>query len=371
MLRKSLILCKTENKKYNTEKSILKKDLDLKLEHSYQQNPSLLTPAKLKILLRLKNTEKRLLDEKSYRTKSHYKDNITASLALPTSKREIRIKRNDPKYLLDLSRDYIIEHAARRVDLFFYTLIAYYKKNSSITQGDTLFQHGLGRKTLSRVCLTQACHSSFFPAFVDETINRHAKIKSSSSHINTHLFKRSIISGTHFLDSLNSTIELPLFVNYFDGTLEGKISNPSACRKSSIEIIQLTSSGHITPIEGLREFFIVMNKAFSDISEKKPMSKSGPSYLERDSQSSPINIKNEILELQKIGTFSNKWRTVAQQVSEEYIEMLLRLTPEEKSKCTLTVKNKNEIYLKKIHEIQSEILNSKSSFGYSNNGRSY
>src|SRR5437762_863875 len=108
----------------------------------------------------LKEKERKAINEKQ-RKKSSFYDNYVASISLPLSTKEIRSNRSNPQRLLELSKEYIIEHASRRVDLFFYTLIAYYKTRCFPIQGDTLFQHGYGRKTVKRVELTQACHSSF------------------------------------------------------------------------------------------------------------------------------------------------------------------------------------------------------------------
>lgn len=312
----------------------------------------------------LKEKEQNAISEKQ-RKKSGFYENYVASLSLPLTDKVIRTNRNNPRCLLELSRENILEHAARRVDLFFYTLIAYYKTNCLPIQGDTLFQHGHGRKTIKRVELTQACHSSFFPSFVDKTIHSKIKINSPSSDKTNIDFKRSIISGTHFFDSLNSTVELPLFVNNFDRNLEGKIETPSACRQSALDIIHKVSTGDLNPLEGLREFFIIMKQAFDDIAGKKAMSKYGNPYLDRDSQNSPMDIKNELLELQKIGTFKNKWCKATQDVSQEYIELLLRLTPQEKEISMRSLAKRKKIYLNKMNEIQIEILTTKSSYGYS------
>lgn len=310
----------------------------------------------------LKEQEQIAIKEKQ-RKKSNFSENYTAALALAHPKKIIRKNINNPKILLSLSQDNIVEHASRRVDLFFYTLIAYYNTQYLPIQGDTLFQHGLGRKTVKRLELTQACHSSFFPSFVDRTI--HYQLKVNQKNRSNIDFKRSIISGTHFFDSLNSTMELPLFVNNFDRHLEGKIENPSPCRQSAMDIIHKVSIGDLNPIEGLRDFFLIMKQAFVDIEEKKTMSKYGNPYLDRDSYYSPIDIKNELVKLQKQGTFEAKWYANLNEVSNEYIEMLLRLNKEEREASMHSLKSRNKIYLKKMKEIQIEILTTKSSYGLS------
>ena len=138
----------------------------------------------------LKAVEQSAINEKQ-RKKSNFCENHTASLALPLTKKIIRKNINNHQLLLSLSKENILEHAARRVDLFFYTLVAYHNTQYLPIQGDTLFQHGFGRKTFKRVELTQACHSSFFPSFVDRTIHSQIKLK-NKTNIN---FKRSMIYG--------------------------------------------------------------------------------------------------------------------------------------------------------------------------------
>ena len=366
MLRKSLAFRGNNSKKNNSKhtKDLLNILSELKSDCSPHQNYKKPTIKHALHFSDLKSKEQNAINEKQ-RKKSGFCDNYVASLALAVADREIRINRNIPKKLLALSRDNIIEHAARRVDLFFYTLIAYYKTHCLPIQGDTLFQHGHGRKTIKRVELTQACHSSFFPSFVDKVIHSQIKVDSPAADKANIDFKRSILSGTHFLDSLNSTVELPLFVNNFDCHLEGKIENPSACRQKALEIIRKVSAGHVNPIEGLREFFLIMKQAFADIAGKKPMSKYGNPYLERDSLNSPLDIKDELIELEKIGTFKSKWCEGVQDVSQEYIELLLRLTPEEKTLSMRSLSKRKKIYLDKMNEIQLEILTTKSSYGYS------
>ena len=354
MLRKALTVGKQYNSNANRNhtKEILKLIASLQFNKKNRKNSS----------SDLKQEEQSAITEKQ-RKKSNFYENHTAAIALPHPNKVIRKNINSPKMLLALSKENILEHAARRVDLFFYTLIAYYNTQYLPIQGDTLFQHGWGRKTPKRLELTQACHSSFFPSFVDRTI--HCRLKVNPKNRSNINYKRSIISGTHFFDSLNSTVELPLFVNNFDRNLEGKIENPSPCRQSAMDIIHKVSIGDLNPIEGLKNFFLIMKQAFSDIEDKKIMSKYSNPYLERNSYHSPIDIKSELLNLQKQGTFQSKWYEHLNEVSEEYIEILLRLNKEEKEASMRSLQSRKKIYLEKMKEIQIEILTTKSGYGLS------
>ena len=213
--------------------------------------------SKDKIFKKLKSLEHETSLHKA-RQKSEYTENCTAALALPVETKDLEEKKDNFKTLLDMSKENIHEHAARRVDMFFYTLIAYHKTGIIPIQGRTHLQHGRGRSASSSTStdqqnITQACHSSFFPALLDETITKGDKAKAS------------ILSGTHFLDNLNSTVELPTFVNKLDDELE----NTYLCRKKSLDIISEVSEGKLTPVEGLTEFLKMMAQTFKDLKEKE------------------------------------------------------------------------------------------------------
>lgn len=295
----------------------------------------------------IKSKEKRTNER--YREITDYKDNYSISLSLPLTSEEVILSKEEPQKLLNSSKKYIIEHAARRIDLFFYLLIAYYKTNHAIVQGDTLLQHGKGRRIKKKIGLTHACHSSFFPTLMDES----KELKDA--------FCSSILSGTHFLDNLNSTVELPLFVNNFDCQLEGKISYPSKYRQDSLMIIQAVSQGLLTPTQGLTDFLKILSQAFDDLEMKKPVNKNSQPYLLRDSLVSPKNIKSDLIAFIKEGTFTDKWQVETKRVNPDYIEMMLRLTTDEKEKCKKSPEIRDEIYACKYQQLQNEILTTKTS----------
>lgn len=255
------------------------------------------------------------------RKRYDYSTNHSAALALPVSTPELNQKKNDSDSLVNLSKDLIVEHAARRVDLFFYTLIAYYQTQASPQLGHTELQHGRGRSS-HNINITQACHSSFTPSLIDENMNSEEYT--------------SILHGTHFMDSINSTIELPAIVNKFDDELE----NTYSCRKKSLEIIRQVSLGKINPIQGLNQFLNMMHMTFNLIPSSSP-------------------VKDKIIKLEKQGTFVGKFSSDLT-VTDEYIELLLRLTNQEKIASLKKAGNKIIIYLGKIKELQHEILNTKS-----------
>lgn len=293
----------------------------------------------------LKSEEHKLFYHRR-RARSNYSDNYSAALALPYSSFELEKKQNDRNALLVLSRDSIIEHANRRVDLFFYTLIAYYQTGIIPTIGHTSLQHGRGRTVLkegSDFNLTQACHSSFTPSLVDETIYQTNPLGGKN---------KSLLSGTHLMDSLNSTVELPPFVNKLDDVLE------SMCRQKSLELIGKTSLGSLNPINGLTAFLKMMRSALTEL--KQSASRQARSALVNHSLSGQNHINPQLINLVMRGTLHTTYLPETESVSDEYIQLLLRLKPEEKALCERDKETRITLYLDKIADLQKEILEAKS-----------
>ncbi|KTD51298.1 hypothetical protein [Legionella quateirensis] len=285
------------------------------------------------------------------RERYKYYENYSAALALPCSKYELVRKQNDRSAMLALSRNNIIEHANRRVDLFFYTLIAYYKTGLFPTNGHTSLQHGRGR-TLFRddkeSNLTQACHSSFTPALLDKSI--YQKSRFGKQH-------KSLLSGTHLMDSLNSTVELPPFVNELDDVLE------HLCRQKSLELVGQVSQGTLNPIEGLELFLKMMKDALTEL--KQSADKRIPSAVLQHSLSGQKYINPKLIDLVMRGTLRTTFLTDTDTVSDEYIQLLLRMNPEEKALSEHNNETRQKLYLDKIADMQKEILETKSELNYS------
>ncbi|WP_284498406.1 hypothetical protein [Legionella maioricensis] len=275
------------------------------------------------------------------RIRFDYRSNYSAALALPYSKQQLEKKQNNPNSLLEMSEKYVIEHANRRVDLFFYTLIAYYKTGVIPTYGHTDLQHGRGRTIRGYKTITEACHSSFTPSLLDKTIYQNEGGKEKH---------KSLLSGTHLMDSLNSTVELPPFMNDLDDVLESK------CKQKCLEILWEVSLGKINPVEGLTVFLKMMQDVLSDL--KQQVQQKNPSPLFQHSFIGKRHINPKLIDLVIKGTlsttFSNKTKA-----NDDYIQLLLRMTAEEKALCG-NEKNKEQLYLKKTLEMQNEILQTKS-----------
>ncbi len=296
-----------------------------------------------------------LTAHKRLRLRFTYADNYSAALALPIPDKELEENKDNPKNLLQKSQKQIMEHAARRVDLFFYTLVAYYNTKAMPLENHTILQHGIGRhssveekgihSTDKVKSITQACHSSFFTGLVDCKMQKK------------DVLQKNLLDGTHFLDSLNATVELPAEVNRLDDELEIKFF----CRDKSLKILQNVAKGVKNPIEGLSDFLSLMDIALSEIETPESASKRRNSYLFKDSLYCPLQFKKDLIEIMKKGTLVNKWDSDAKTVINEYVEMLLRLKPKEKKGCLHSWKKRDKIYFQKMKEIQKEILNTKSS----------
>lgn len=290
----------------------------------------------------LKSEEQKWNHKKRIRT--HYQNNRTAALALPFSIEELEKNQSDLNQLITMSKSQIIEHANRRVDLFFYTLTAYYKTDVFPTTGHTCMQHGRGRNAQDSHLITEACHSSLIPALLDKTIYQDSKREDK---------KKSLLSGTHFMDSLNATVELPSCVNQFDGVLE------NSCRKKCIDLIDAAALGTINPVEGLDIFLKMMKDILNEL--KQQTEQHSASSLVRYSFMKTHHMTPMLIDLVIQGTLSTTFSMQTQSTSDEYIQLLLRLRPEEKKICMQEGKNKEKIYSEKIMELQSEILQTKSS----------
>jgi ankyrin repeat protein len=204
----------------------------------------------------------------------------------------------------------IIEHAQRRVDLFFYTLIAYYNSGLKARIADTHFQHGIGQGKLK----THACHSAILPGLWD-TVH----ISEESTH------RTSLLDGTHLQQSLNSTVELHCSVNYFDSHyVEGKKADDKM-RSASLLILNRVSKGTINPIQGMIEFLSALRLRFDTVKT---------AYLtHRALQTSPQQTRAFIFNCQEKGSFhltlDKNMRNGNLLLNHRYIHMILFLDRKE------------------------------------------
>lgn len=288
----------------------------------------------------LKKAEGQFFARKRHRF--DYSGNHTIALALPYSDSALARAKKDNEALLLMARRNIIEHANRRVDLFFYTLIAYYHTNALPAEGHTTLQYGRGRTLRDNTNVTQGCHSSMITALLDQTIHRKGKKRA-----------KSLLFHTHFLENLNSTVELPYFVNAFDDFLE------TICRPKCMDILRAVSSGRLNPIQGLEKFLIMMNSVL--ISFQKQAASKGYSSLKYSTLLARPYVQPKLIDLVIKGTLSTTFSAKTSSVNEEYVQLLLYMTPAEKELCATEPEKKAKLYLDKILERQSEILKPKNS----------
>jgi hypothetical protein len=175
----------------------------------------------------------------------------------------------------------IKEHACRRVELFFLLCVAFYKTNRKVSLADTDKQHGQAKKGFRYA----ACHSSLFTRVNDE-----------SSQLDSAGGSPSILRGTHLLEVLNSTMELPDSVNKFDSLCEGR--NRAGCaiglRQKLLPVINKVSTGSLSPIEAMPCFFSSMKDFFDNKASensKKPTKRTSS------------QVKSHIQNMESEGTF--------------------------------------------------------------------
>lgn len=208
---------------------------------------------------------------------------------------------------VELVEEQIEEHAARRVDLFFYLLLAVYNKNVNVTKAKTVKQHGTGSKELG----TQACHSSLFP-------NLHFEALPSSSWLPAWLRAAEeplTLAETQFEDALNMTVELPKIVNDFDGLIEGR-AHTTIYTLNCLVILNKVSKGEMTPKAGMNEFLKNMNDFFTRF-EKECLSKKETSMAVK-----------KIWEREKAGTFQAA-NPNSLTLNDDYLYLMLRMNPDE------------------------------------------
>jgi hypothetical protein len=214
------------------------------------------------------------------RQKIPYESNATPSLRTLTGPDDPLIKKPLAE-IVTYHAEEIKEHARRRVELFFLLCALIYKTERVISLAETTKQHGKSTKGSEY----RACHSSLFPAIHDQA----ARIVTRSSK------DRSILTGTHFSEVLNQTIELPDCVNKFDSLCEGQnAAGSKGLRRQLLPTLQAVSDGRKSPIEAMIDFFLKM-RAFFDGKALENCAES--------SDNRPKAIRQKVRTLEEEGTF--------------------------------------------------------------------
>lgn len=165
------------------------------------------------------------------------------------------------------------------MELFFYTLVYVYRTKNKVTIGSTHKQHGKG--SIEGVMITHACHSALFTSL--ETMLDGEKIE--------------IFKDTHFGDSANSTVNLPMYVNQFDCYLEGKNSSDKSpgLRLLLLDIINKVSQGEMPLLEAMNKYLEHFEAQCKKYKEKVESETSNTGNISKED-------KKSICESQRKGT---------------------------------------------------------------------
>ena len=163
---------------------------------------------------------------------------------------------------------------------------------------------------------------------------------------------KSLLSRTHFSQSLNATVELPAFVNAFDDILE------SICRPKCLEILREVSLAKINPIHGLVNFLSMMHTILHDF--KQQASNKKYTALSYPNLHGHRYVDPKLIDLIIQGTLETSYDNTSNTVNDHYLQLLLRMNSQEKKLCEQHSKNKKKIFLQKIIAIQREILETES-----------
>jgi hypothetical protein len=223
-----------------------------------------------------------------------YADNLTASVSLTeVQHRFLTLAQTEYQKILAV-QSHIIDHAERRVDLFFLILLAYSNQAKTPKYKSTCLQHGRGLAPAEGLNLgTQACHSSLLPSLDDGD-------------------GTSLLDGTQALHSLNLTHEFPSFMNRFDGTLE------EFCRAKALKIIAQVSQHPLNVFElttGLKAFFELIQRTLLSKAFRKALVAKGLG-----------EISDKLITLVQAGTFVNKYNPERGYVYLRYVYAFLNLT---------------------------------------------
>lgn len=201
---------------------------------------------------------------------------------------------------INLVKAEIRDHAARRTDLFFYLCVTVFNTNIEVIDGRTIWQHGTGSKSHG----THACHSTLF----------------SNPQI-------SHLQGTHFLASLNMTVELPSEVNEFDKHLEGLYSQSTYVKQLNV-ILNRCAKGEINPQQAMTEYMRINDFFFELFNQRYLYDETSKGKNKMSQEEEKVRNKLEsfkaIWQYQKEGTFKSAVQGKKPvEIDPDYIEMML------------------------------------------------
>lgn len=274
----------------------------------------------------------------SNRKKTQYIHNVTAALSARGHRIDIPL---------------IKFHASLRVDLFFFTLIAYYNSGLQVNIEHTNRQNGKSHHD------NRACHSAILTSLWD-TENEYPAHRYNTRNTKKlpRSYRTSILNGTHFEDSLNLTVELDKSVNYFDTYyIEG--NKNTLMRTTALDILNQVSKKRLDPIQGMNQFLTCIHEHFLKIKAAY--------YGYKDLKTSPKETRATIYSAQYEGTFFNACgffdsRNPPQSIAlkDDYIQAQLPLSKNERTQLRehpnlFSREEKNNIYKKAFLQVKEDL----------------
>ncbi len=271
--------------------------------------------------------------KKGRNNKTEYEDNVTISLKMEEGSNPLEENR-------------IVEHAQRRIDLFFYLLIAYYKTGLKVDIAETITQHGMGTKKDN----TNGCHSALLTSLLDAECAKPSHLYDTRQKPDAMICRSGLLDNTHFYNSLNSTVELHKAVNYFETHhLEGKKTD-NKMRKKSLIFLNEVSQGAITPITGMLKFLVSLKEHFD---ERESL------YLSNmELPTSPIASRSLILNSEKKGSFKETWHEnigYEPTLNDDYVNTILMPTEADKDRLKKQSDESSEAYIERFSIDQNHI----------------
>ncbi len=271
-----------------------------------------------------------------------------------------RVKEHDQKEAVLLAQIeqlefQIKEHAARRIDLIFYLMMAMYGREVVAEKIHTNKQHGEGTKKMA----LEGCHSCLFPSIQLSKPSSGSKLwdlaSSTYDRITSNTFED--IMTRHLGESFNITAEMISLVNDFDQFVEGHSIQGKEV-KAILEICNNVSHNKIDPMEGMSAVLAVFRNFFNRFEEehlsKNPSSKPKGKqpkdpHARREKDIKYKNAMRKIMHYEAVGTFDAA--NAAGKIDPNYIYLLLRLKPEEIAKVKQDPLELKTYYLRMRDEI--------------------
>ena len=216
------------------------------------------------------------------------KENVTISLEHTSSDEH---EKSSCEPLTEYSQEIterVSDHAYRRVQIFYYQLLAYYKEGCDIERASTNLQHGV-----SSCENCQAAHSAILPHVTDnfQDILVESLMEEGLTDLNTSYLEalqidcqaleilledgdeegvydflekdhELLTSSTYLYHLMNSTVTLPKEVNMYDSLLEKHL------RPFALDLLNQVSKEELHPYKALEKFTKAMQECIVKIKEE-------------------------------------------------------------------------------------------------------